>query len=97
MAWAGAGVVGVEVGVELEGAYLVGMSSSCYLEEEVVGGARDTPPFLRCPHTIIIIIILIVLIRGILFRLPLVPRLGNMLLKLLSGDVFLHQPLLLCV
>jgi hypothetical protein len=28
MAWAGAGVVGVEVGVELEGACLVGMSSS---------------------------------------------------------------------
>ena len=28
MAWAGAGVVGVEVGVELEGASLVGMSSS---------------------------------------------------------------------
>jgi len=28
MTWAGAGVVGVEVGVELEGACLVGMSSS---------------------------------------------------------------------
>ena len=31
MAWAGADVVGVEVGVELEGACLVGMSSSVVL------------------------------------------------------------------
>ena len=44
---------------------------------------------------VIIITLLVVLIRGILLRFPLTPRLGATLLKLLSGDVLFLLLLLL--